>query len=67
MNIAPSEVQPELREGLREPALRAVDEERADDRADQRAAAADRGPDRDLDRRAPAIISPGLMMPTCGT
>jgi hypothetical protein len=44
-------VEPELREGLREPALRAVDEERADDRADQGAAAADRGPDRDLDRR----------------
>ena len=30
-------------------------------------AAADRGPDRDLDASRPGDISPGLMMPTCGT
>src|SRR5439155_2174564 len=39
-------IEPELGEGLREPALRAVDEERAENRPDQRAAPADRGPDR---------------------
>ena len=49
-------VQPELGEGLREPALRAVDEERADDRADQRRRGR-RPPSRSRSRSTPPASS----------
>jgi hypothetical protein len=60
------EEQPELREGHREPALGAVDEEGADD-GPISVARPPTAAQMAISMLAAGLISPGLMMPTCGT